>query len=176
VARIATDPYRPTKGAMPSEDLPLVIESSDKLPARNETPDDSICCESKGYGERQGRHTSKVQPKHARASIISLSKEVSWLHELPCRKGGRTIILYDYDGILVIDHPEGNQWNGKRGERGSVGTAATLETLAHIYRLPTCIYTALADSRAARDAVVIQDPTHISVIYQNYRTAAFAGT
>jgi hypothetical protein len=38
-ARIVTHPYRPTEGAMPSEDTPLVIESSDKLPAGNEVPD-----------------------------------------------------------------------------------------------------------------------------------------
>jgi hypothetical protein len=68
---------------MPSEDTPLVIESSEKLPAGNETPDDSIHYESKGH-ERQGRHTSKVQPKHARTSIMPLSKEVSRLHELAC--------------------------------------------------------------------------------------------
>jgi hypothetical protein len=68
---------------MPSEDTPLVIKSSDKLPAGIEMPDDSICYESKGH-ERQGRHTSKVQPQHARASIISLPKEVSWLYELAC--------------------------------------------------------------------------------------------
>jgi len=73
-ARIATHPYRPTEGAMPPEDTPLVIESSDKLPAKNKTQDDSIRYESKGH-ERQSRHTSKVQPKHARASIMSLSKE-----------------------------------------------------------------------------------------------------
>jgi hypothetical protein len=81
-ARIATHPYRPTEGAMPSKDTPLVIESGDKLPAGNK-PDDSIRYESKGH-ERQGRHTSKVQPQHARPSIMSLSKEVSWLHELAC--------------------------------------------------------------------------------------------
>jgi hypothetical protein len=68
---------------MPSEDTPLVIESSDKLPAGNETPDDSTHYESKNY-EWQGRHTSKVQPRHARASIMPLSKEVSRLHELAC--------------------------------------------------------------------------------------------
>jgi hypothetical protein len=82
-ARIATHPYRPTEGAMPSEETPLVIESSEKLPAGNEMPDDSIRYESKRH-ERQGRHTSKVQPQHARASILPLSKEVSWLHELAC--------------------------------------------------------------------------------------------
>lgn len=68
---------------MPSEGTPLVIESGDKLPAGNESPDDSIRYESKGH-ERQGRHTSKVQPQHARASIMPLSKEVSWLRELAC--------------------------------------------------------------------------------------------
>jgi len=77
-ARIATHPYRPAVRAMPSEDTPLIIESGDKLPAGNKTPGDSIRydSESKGYGW-QGRHTSKVQPQHARASIMSLSKEVS---------------------------------------------------------------------------------------------------
>lgn len=68
---------------MPSEDTPLVIESSDKLPAGNETPDDLIRYMSKEY-EWQGRHTSKVQPQHARVSIMPLSKEVSWLHRLAC--------------------------------------------------------------------------------------------
>jgi hypothetical protein len=68
---------------MPSKDIPLVIESSEKLPAGNEIPDDSIHYESK-VDERQGRHTSKVQPRHARASILPLSKEVSRLNELAC--------------------------------------------------------------------------------------------
>ena len=35
-ARIATHPYRPTEGAMPSDDTPLVIESGNELPARDE--------------------------------------------------------------------------------------------------------------------------------------------
>ena len=70
---------------MLSEDAPLVIESSDKLPAGNEVPDycHSIHYEIKGH-EQQGRHTSKVQLQHARASIIPLPEEVSWLHELAC--------------------------------------------------------------------------------------------
>ena len=38
-ARIVTHPYRPTEDATPSEEIPLVIEGSDKLPAGNEVPD-----------------------------------------------------------------------------------------------------------------------------------------
>jgi hypothetical protein len=53
-AQIVTHPYRPTEAVTPSEDTPLVIESSDKLPARNEVPDYyySIRNESKGPGGR----------------------------------------------------------------------------------------------------------------------------
>jgi hypothetical protein len=36
------------------------------------------------------------------------------------RKGVRTIILRDYDGIMEVNHPGGNQWDGRRGERDLV--------------------------------------------------------
>jgi hypothetical protein len=36
------------------------------------------------------------------------------------RKGVRTIILRDYDGIVEVNHPGGNQWDGRRGERDLV--------------------------------------------------------
>ena len=66
---------------MPSECIPLVIESSDKLPAENNVP---YYYSTRYVSKGHGRHTSKVQPQHARASILPLSKEVSWLHKLAC--------------------------------------------------------------------------------------------
>jgi hypothetical protein len=82
-----------------------------------------------------GRHTSKVQPQHARASIISLSKEVSWLYELrvACFDVNvlRTIITREYNGITVINHPR--EENGVEGGGCEIGSIAGTRSTGHIY-------------------------------------------
>jgi hypothetical protein len=69
---------------MPPDDTPLVIESGNELPARDEQRIVIIGCvvrvERAADSERR---TSRVQPQNARFSTLPLSKEVSRLPERP---------------------------------------------------------------------------------------------
>ena len=93
------------------------------------------------------------------------------------RKGGHTIILGDYDGILVISHPGasgGNQWDGRRGRvklvQWLLGALVTyIPSVAYKHSSVSEFLievTMVADSRTsnASDAVTV----NISMIYLNH--------
>ena len=77
-AQIVTHPYRPTEDATPSEEIPLVIEGSDKLPAGNEVPDYCYC---KGPS---GRTDTQVKSSHG-------MPELRYCH---CRKKSARVLRH----------------------------------------------------------------------------------
>jgi hypothetical protein len=42
-----------------------------------------------------------------------------------CRKSVRTGIVHDYSGILVINHPGGDQWDGRQEKVDAAATRGT---------------------------------------------------
>ena len=84
--RIATDPYRPVMGAMPSDDTPLIIKVSDELPTISKVSSyhGILCYERAGLRDGAGL-TGRDHPRRSRASRLPLSKyELRGLPEIAC--------------------------------------------------------------------------------------------
>jgi hypothetical protein len=103
---IDTNPYCPTEGAMPSDDVPLVIESGGELPARDKHRIIVIGNVMESRAPAGGAdiqvESSYRMPDFRRYPCQK--KSVGILSPCTLRKGVRTSILQDYSGILVINH------------------------------------------------------------------------
>lgn len=73
-AHIATDPYRPVVGTMPSDDAPLVIKCGDELPTIGKELGYRGLCYEKAGPRGGARLTGRDRPRCSRASRLPLFK------------------------------------------------------------------------------------------------------
>ena len=99
---MSTDPNRPSVGLAPSDDIPLVIESSDKLPSERRG------CISGVIWERKALTNVDPQVETAHDCLDIFRSYCQRTGEIGYRKPGqrsiRTKILPNLNGIMEVDH------------------------------------------------------------------------
>ena len=93
---------------MPSDDIPLKVESSDELPAEKSRTGYVVRAEGPRGGENTQVKTSYGMPELIHCPCRR-SKSAGPPGSERSRESVRTTIQRDYNGITVIDHPMGNQ-------------------------------------------------------------------